>query len=87
MVENGTISKKESEIFAALIAVKSNADVQVIQNTKLLNAESYFSSEMMKLVIDQFKNKNKINLNPEASKYINNLVVNEYLNEFYGRTA
>jgi len=87
LVENGTISKKESEIFAALIAVKSNADVQVIQNTKLLNAESYFSSEMMKLVIDQFKNKNKINLNPEASKYINNLVVNEYLNEFYGRTA
>jgi len=42
---------------------------------------------MMQLIIDQFKNKNKIPLNAEASKYINNLVVNEYVNEFYGRAV
>lgn len=87
LVEKGTISKKESEIFAALHTVKENADLQVLQNTKLLNNESYFSNEMMRLVIDQFKNKNKINLNVESSKYINNLVVNEYINEFYGRAV
>jgi type I restriction enzyme R subunit len=85
LVEKGTISEKESLIFEALKSVKSDADLQVLQNTKLLNNESYFSTEMMRLVIDQFKNKNKINLNAESSKYINNLVVNEYMNEFYGR--
>lgn len=85
LVEKGTISEKESLIFEALKSVKSDADLQVLQNTKLLNNESYFSTEMMRLVIDQFKNKNKINLNAESSKYINNLVVNEYINEFYGR--
>ncbi|HOH56110.1 MAG TPA: hypothetical protein PK903_08410, partial [Paludibacteraceae bacterium] len=85
LLEKGTLSHKESVIFEALKSVKQEADIQVLQNTKLLKAESYFSSEMMRLVIDQFKNKNNINLNAESSKYINNLVVNEYINEFYGR--
>jgi type I restriction enzyme R subunit len=85
LMEKGTISEKESKIFEALQSVKSDADLQVLQNTKLLDNESYFSTQMMRLVIDQFKNKNKISLNADASKYINNLVVNEYINEFYGR--
>lgn len=87
LVEKKTISDKESQIFGALQLVKQNADLQVLQNTKLLENENYFSSQMMQLVIDQFMNKNKIQLNAETSKYINNLVVNEYVNEFYGRTV
>jgi type I restriction enzyme, R subunit len=85
LVEKGGLDPKESQIYDALISVKNNADLQVLQNTRLLENESYFSTQMMRLVIDQFKNKNKINLNAESSKYINNLVVNEYINEFYGR--
>ncbi|WP_338792294.1 type I restriction endonuclease [Bernardetia sp. MNP-M8] len=85
LVEKGSLNAKESQIFEALINVKNDADVHVLQNTRLLENESYFSTEMMRLVIDQFKNKNKINLNPDSTKYINNLVVNEYINEFYGR--
>ena len=85
LVEKETISKKESKIFEALQSVKQDADLQVLQNTKLLDNESYFSTQMMRLVIDKFKNKNKIPLNTDAAKYINNLVVNEYINEFYGR--
>jgi type I restriction enzyme R subunit len=87
LVEKGTLSQKEIQIFEALKSVKQEADLQVLQNTKLLKAESYFSSEMMRLVIDQFKNKNNINLNAESSKFINTLVVNEYINEFYGRAV
>jgi len=87
LVEKGNVSKKESEIFAALQSVKSNADLQVMQMNKLLEQEDYFSRQMIQLVIDQFKNKNKINLTAESSKYINNLIVNEYIAEFYGRTA
>ena len=87
LVEQKAVSKKESEIFKALKSVKQHADLQVLQNTRLLENENYFNSQMIQLVIDQFKNKNKINLNAESSKYINNLVVNEYINEFYGRTV
>lgn len=85
LVEKGDLTQKESQIFEALINVKHDADLQVLQNTRLLENESYFSTHMMRLVIDQFKNKNKFNLNADASKYINNLVVNESMNEFYGR--
>ena len=87
LLEKGTLSQKESQIFDALKSVKQNADLQVLQNTRLLDNESYFTTQMMRLVIDQFKNKNKINLNAESSKYINNLVVSEYMNEFYGRAV
>jgi type I restriction enzyme, R subunit len=87
LVEKGTLSQKESQIFEALKSVKQDADLQVLQNTRLLDNESYFTTQMMRLVIDQFKNKNNINLNAESSKYINNLVVNEYINEFYGRAV
>ena len=87
LVEKGTISQKESHIFEALRSVKHDADLKVLQNTRLLDNESYFSTQMMGLVIDRFKNKNNINLNAESSKYINNLVVNEYINEFYGRAV
>lgn len=86
IVERGGISQRESELFEALQGIKNDADDKVLQNNKLLNNESYFETMMIRLVIDQFVNKNKIKLDPDASKYINHLVVKEYTNEFQGRT-
>ena len=85
LMEKGGVSKTESKLFDALQAVKNGADMQVMQNTQLLNNENYFKAQMMRLVIDEFKNKHKINLNADSSQYINKLVVNEYMNEFYAR--
>ena len=87
LIEKGTLSQKEIQIYEALKSVKQEADIRVLQSKRILENEDYFSLEMMRLVIDQFKNKNHINLNAETSKYINTLVVNEYLNEFYGRAG
>ncbi|MDP3358316.1 MAG: type I restriction endonuclease [Lutibacter sp.] len=84
--EKGGLTKRESELFEALQSVKNEADTQVIQNRRLLENEGYLDKMMIKLVINQFEKEN-INLNPETSKYINNLVVQEYINEFHGRTA
>ena len=85
LMEKGGLSKTESKLFDALQAVKTNADMQVMQNTQLLNNENYFKTAMMRLVINEFKNNQKINLNADASQYINRLVVNEYINEYYAR--
>ena len=85
LMEKGGLTKTESKLFDALQAVKNGADMQVMQNTQLLNNENYFKTQMMRLVIDEFKNKQKINLNADASRYINKLVVNEYINEFFAR--
>jgi type I restriction enzyme, R subunit len=80
--ERGTLTKTERRLFEALNGVKQQADEQVLQNTQLLNNENYFEKMMMPLVIDEFQNRQKIELNPEASHTINHLVVAEYMNEF-----
>lgn len=87
IVEKGGLTQRESQLFEALQSVKNEADLQVIQNSRLLQNEGYLDKMMIKLVINQFVNQNKIKLNPETSKFINNLVVQEYTNEFHGRTA
>jgi type I restriction enzyme R subunit len=69
-----------------LLGVKVDADGFVLQNTKILNNEVYFSKEMIRLLIAQFTQQ-KIKLNAETSTYINNLVVKEYMNEFNGGGA
>ena len=70
-----------------LQGIKTGADQQVLQNTRLLGHESYLSRMMAPLVIEQFKTKNKIDLNSATTDYINKLVVNEYINDFNGRVA
>lgn len=80
--ERGTLTQTERSLFDALIGVKQHADEQVLQNTQLLSNESYFEKMMMPLVIDEFGNRHKIKLNPDASRTINQLVVAEYMNEF-----
>ncbi|MCW8924455.1 MAG: type I restriction endonuclease [Gammaproteobacteria bacterium] len=80
--EHGGISETERKIFEALVGVKQDADEQVLQNTNILDNESYFEREMMPLVIKRFMNEQKIKLNADASRYINRMVVAEYLKEF-----
>jgi type I restriction enzyme R subunit len=82
--EKGMFSGAESRMYDALMGVKEQADEVVLQNSDVLNNEGYFDATMIKLVIDQFKNKQKLDLNAYTSKYINQLVVREYMNEMNG---
>lgn len=76
------ISDSERKIFAALAGVKQDADEQVLNNSQVLDNESYFERQMMPLVIGRFMQEQQIKLNADASRYINRLVVAEYLKEF-----
>ena len=76
------ISESERKIFEALAGVKQDADEQVLNNSQVLNNESYFERQMMPLVIGRFMKEQNIKLNADASHYINHLVVAEYLKEF-----
>ncbi len=80
--ERRTLTQTERGLFDALNGVKQLADEQVLQNTQLLSNESYFERMMMPLVIGEFGTRQKIQLNPDASRTINQLVVAEYMNEF-----
>jgi type I restriction enzyme R subunit len=80
--EHGDISESERKIFEALTGVKQDADEQVLNNSQILDNESYFERQMMPLVISRFKGEQKIPLNADASRFINHLVIAEYLKEF-----
>jgi type I restriction enzyme R subunit len=72
----------ERRLFEALNGVKQQADEQVLQNTQLLNNESYFERMMQPIVIGEFSTRQHIKLTPDASRSINQLVVAEYMHEF-----
>lgn len=79
---NNDISESERKIFEALNGVKQDADEQVLNNSQILDNEGYFERQMMPLVINRFMKQQNIRLNADASKFINHLVVTEYLKEF-----
>ena len=53
----------------------------------MLENESFVEKMMVRLVIDQLKNKHNIPLDAAKSKNINAMIVKEYMNEFYGRVT
>lgn len=82
LIEKKELSKQERKIFEALYNIKLEADEHVMQNTQILNNESYFEKMIMPMVIKKFKTEQKVDLDVDSSKYINNLVVKEYMDEF-----
>jgi len=87
LMEKGDLTQSDRQLFEALKGLKEAADTHILQNAKMLENESYVEKMMVRLVIEHFKQKNQIPLDAEKSRFINNLVVKEYLNEFYGRSA
>ena len=78
--------ERESQIFEALQGVKADADNMVLHNTNMMDNESFFEKQMIRFVINQFYIEQKIKLDSKTTKQINQLIVNEYMNEFHGRT-
>jgi len=87
LIERGDISKREIQIFEALQGVKSDADEKVLSNTDMLKNEEYFERLMITNIVNRFHKEQKMKLTPDATRYINGLVVNEYIDEFNGETA
>jgi len=83
IVERGGITKRESEIQESLSEVKKKVDEKILLNMKLLENEGYFSGQMLRMVVEAF-DKIKIELEPDVARFINGLLVKEYMNEFQG---
>ncbi|MDZ7848653.1 MAG: DEAD/DEAH box helicase family protein [Owenweeksia sp.] len=87
LMEKGDLTDSESKLFDALMGLKETADNQLLQNGHLLDNESYAGKMMLRLIVEQFKKQQGIPLNAASSKFINQLVMKEYLNEYQGRVA
>lgn len=87
LMEKNPLTDSESKLFEALQSLKKEADTQILQNANMLENESFVERMMVRLVIDQLKNKHQLNIDAATAKSINTLIVKEYMNEFYGRVA
>lgn len=87
LIEKSPLTISENKLFEALISLKKETDTTVLQNTKILENESYVERMISRLIIDNFQNKHKIQLDSDKTKFINRLMVNEYINEFEGKAA
>lgn len=87
LMEKDPLTDSESKLFDALKGLKTEVDNQIQQNAKMLENENFVERMVMRIVIDQFKNKQHIPLTAVATKRINGLIVKEYMNEYYGMAA
>ncbi len=84
IMQNGKPSIKERQLNEVLMAVKEEIDEQLTSNSSLLKNEEYFEAAMIKVIIQKMKTDYKLELDLEAAKYINSMIVSEYLNEYNG---
>lgn len=84
ILEKQSVSAKESQIHEALMGVKQIADDHILNNKNLLSNESYFNQYVLRLVFNEFKQKQNLAINADTTKNINNLIVNEYLKDYSG---
>lgn len=87
LMEKDPLTPSEAKLFEVLSALKQEVDNQILQNSNILENESFVEKMIMRLVIDQIKNKHQMPLDAATSKRINQLIVKEYMNEFLGRAA
>ncbi len=84
LMEAKTLTEKERKLHEALLSVKRTADNRLSRDRNILRNEEFFKTEMMTYVIQQFIDNYKIKLNVKATDQINDLIVNEYYNEYRG---
>ena len=87
LLEKNPLTENERKLFEALKGLKADVDNEILQNSKILENERYVEKMMMRLVVNQFKNKQNININATDVKRINNILVKEYINEYNGNVA
>ncbi len=86
LMEKDPLTDSEQKLFEVLSELKAEIDNNILQNSKILENESFVDKMIARLVIVEFKKKN-IPLDLNKSKRIISLVAKEYTNEYHGRTA
>ena len=76
------------ELFHSSIAAinpDATADARISQNAQLLTNPAYAEKMMDRLIIEQLKNNHQLPLTAEGCRFINNLIIKEYLTESQGQ--
>lgn len=87
LMEKDMLSGKEQLIHDTLSKLKEEADVYILQNSKMLDNESFVNKMIGRLIAQQVRQTEGLNLSLPEMQEINHLVVKEYMNEYHGRIA
>lgn len=87
LMEKDPLTDSESKLFEVLQDLKHEIDDHVLQNSNMLENESFIKKMMGRIIVNQFNNEHNLSINAETSKRINGLIVKEYMNEYYGEVA
>ena len=77
-----TINAKEIQIYEALLGTKSVIDDICLHNVEMVKNETYFNQEVMSIVIQQFIDTQRMQLDTKTAKNINDLIVREYKQQY-----
>ncbi|WP_314060318.1 type I restriction endonuclease [Empedobacter brevis] len=83
--EKETLNTKESQLHRALMQVKSQVDEIISNQEEMVKNEAYFKKYLLKLVVDEFKKKENINIDFSITEKINQLISQEYLQQYQYR--
>jgi type I restriction enzyme R subunit len=87
LIEAGKPSKVKTIIMEALKQIKAQTDMALLAREDSLNNESYFANQVARLVYAEFQKQLSTNMDVATTKFITRLIVDEYLNEYQGKTA
>lgn len=87
LLEKDPLTDSERKLFEALKGLKDAIDKEILQNSKLLENESYVEKMVMRLVVNQFKREQQIDITTTDVKRVNSIIVKEYMNEYNGFVA
>ncbi|WP_010136518.1 type I restriction endonuclease subunit R [Ochrovirga pacifica] len=87
LLEKDPLTDSEQQLFEALSGLKNAIDNELLQNTNLLENENYVEKLMRRLIVTEFKKKQQITMNIEDTKRVQQIIVKEYMNEYYGNVG
>lgn len=87
LLEAGRPSKIKTAIIEALQRIKEEADFSVLQRNDILTNEGYFAKQIARLVNKEFQATLRQSLDYDTVIFISDIIVKEYLDEYYHRTA
>ncbi|WP_166919866.1 type I restriction endonuclease [Flavobacterium poyangense] len=83
--EKETLNAKEMQLHKALMQVKHQVDSKLEGQEDVLKNEAFFKRYLLQLVVQEFKKNENIPLDFPTTEKINNLIVNEYLQQYQYR--
>ena len=87
LMEAGKPSKLKTEIIEALQRVKDETDITILNRSDTLQNEAYFGRVIAGLVVKEFDKESTVDIDLETAMFITDIIVKEYMDEYYGRTA